>query len=292
MKLSTYTELIRHRLTKENQNYLLVICGQTGSGKSWRALRLKEMIDPKTGKNYKTHIVFTAEQFMDIADGGIGRGDIVVWDEMGIDEGANNKEWYSVQNKCVNYMLQTVRHQNYGIIFTLPTLADLDSGVLRLLHGYMQCLHIDPRLDAVKCAYKTFQHNPLYKKTYYKHRRAKLGGMTKKLYTWYISPPQNQTILNWYEEKHKKFKMDKVKEWKQKILEDKEKKAKDWSKVDSVEILSKPILDHPNFPYNVISENYGKKYVDKFKIQNILSVGLGKANRVKKYVTQYCKEQL
>jgi ABC-type dipeptide/oligopeptide/nickel transport system ATPase component len=38
-------ESVKRRINHQNKNWLAIICGETGSGKSYSALRLAEMIE-------------------------------------------------------------------------------------------------------------------------------------------------------------------------------------------------------------------------------------------------------
>ena len=58
---------IRKRLKKTNQNFLGVICGQTGSGKSYSALTICKEIDPSFDID---RVTFTPEQFMELLNSG------------------------------------------------------------------------------------------------------------------------------------------------------------------------------------------------------------------------------
>ena len=125
----------RDRMLKRNQNFIIAIVGPTGSGKTYAAITLADEL--MYGKlNAAVHIVFTIEEFLNLINSGVlKRGDIVVFEEAGVS--INSKNWASKANKNINFVLQTCRHMNFGIIFTLPLLKFLENASRSLLHTSM-----------------------------------------------------------------------------------------------------------------------------------------------------------
>ena len=52
-----------NRINRYNKNWLCIVCGATGSGKSYTALKIAETVDPNF--NIKK-VVFTAKDFMNL----------------------------------------------------------------------------------------------------------------------------------------------------------------------------------------------------------------------------------
>jgi len=55
------TRYVKRRLYEYNKNWLAIICGETGSGKSYSALKIAETVDPTFSPE---RIVFSSEQFV------------------------------------------------------------------------------------------------------------------------------------------------------------------------------------------------------------------------------------
>jgi len=120
------------RMTVRNQNWIAVVVGATGSGKTYGAL---ETSDDMMGRKLDpyTHIVFSIEEFMtNLNANKFKKGQIVVFEEAGVN--ISSKNWQSKANKNINFVLQTCRHRNFGIVFTLPMFAFLDSSTRALIH--------------------------------------------------------------------------------------------------------------------------------------------------------------
>ena len=127
---------VRRRIRDENQNFLSVFLGDTGSGKTWSALTLASGIDAM----YIRHpdIVYGKEEFFDaVAD--VRRYKAIVWDEAGV--GISSHEWATVMNKIVAFILQTFREEhNYAVIFTTPHMGFIDKKARELLHSVVEMM--------------------------------------------------------------------------------------------------------------------------------------------------------
>jgi len=130
----------RYRIVRRNKNLLIIICGSTGSGKSYCALTIARMISPKF--NVTKHVVFNVEDFMELLNSGtLKRGSVVVWDEAGV--GIPAREWWTISNRAINYVLQTFRHLNLCVIFTTPSFDYIDKQTRLLFHVYIETVRID-----------------------------------------------------------------------------------------------------------------------------------------------------
>ncbi len=164
------------RRIKNNKNFLLLCCGETGSGKSYGALRLGEVLAKEQGKKPSAvHLVFAAKDFMNkINSGEMKRGDILIFDEAGV--GLPSREWHNISNKMLNYVLQTFRFMGLIVIFTTPDISYIDSQARKLFHGYWQTTGIDHKKKL--CYFKCFivQNNSFVNKTYYKYLKVVYKG--------------------------------------------------------------------------------------------------------------------
>jgi hypothetical protein len=103
------------------------------------------MVDPTFNIN---RVVFRVEDFIKLLNtGNLVKGNAIIFDEAGVN--MNSREWYSVQNKCISYLLQTFRHRNLAVIFTTPNLSYIDKAVRGLFHCYIETQRIDRRENKV-----------------------------------------------------------------------------------------------------------------------------------------------
>lgn len=109
------------KMNRQNDNWMGAVVGETGSGKSWAAIRLAEIIDPEFSAD---QIAFSIREFMELVnDDSLGRGSVIVFEEASVE--ASAYEWYERSNQILANVLDTWRHQNRGAIFTLPSFGQL-----------------------------------------------------------------------------------------------------------------------------------------------------------------------
>jgi len=128
---------VRERLTVKNQNWLCVITGETGSGKSWTALKIGALLD----ENFNIDKV--AFEPVDIIPliGTSEHGDIIVMDEAGISFGA--RSFMSKHNRALGNIFQSFRYKQIGLIWTLPDASMIDVQARRLMHTFLETMPID-----------------------------------------------------------------------------------------------------------------------------------------------------
>jgi len=116
-----------------NQNYILIFTGGTGSGKSYNAMEMALDLDPYFNVD---RIVFKAEDFIKVTQQKLPKGSVIMWDEVGV--GLSAREWFSIQNRMISYVLETFRRDNLILIMTTPNISFIDKKVRALLHGYAE----------------------------------------------------------------------------------------------------------------------------------------------------------
>lgn len=193
-----------------NQNFVMLFVGQTGTGKSYAGMSLGEHLDPGFDID---RIVFTADEFINILnnDDSLVKGSVIMWDEAGV--GMPAREWYSISNKVISYVVQTFRVRGYILIMTTPSLKYIDSQIRSLFHGiaetmdpsmsggifgwakYMHLVH-DPREG------KTFMRYPVIYDEY--NREVKIKGPTPGSGN-ILFPKPSEELVSDYEVKKKDF---------------------------------------------------------------------------------------
>jgi len=127
---------LRYKI-KNNNNYISVFAGGTGSGKSWAALSLGDMVDPNFSID---NVVFTPLDFIRRVDHLINdgqKGAVIIFDEAGT-EGMSSRDWHSEGNKSINSLLQTFRSNNLILIITVPYASFIDSRARKLCDSIVQ----------------------------------------------------------------------------------------------------------------------------------------------------------
>ena len=183
------------RMHVKNENWMGIMCGEVGSGKSWAAVRMAEALDPNFSA---ANVAFNVEEFMELAaNDDFGRGSIIVLDEAGV--AAGNRKWYEVANEVLDYVTQTWRSLNRGAIMTAPDLDLIDSHVRRRFQHYIEMVSKDEDEMQSLAKIKFIQTNHEYGKEYRKfHRMIDDDGVLKKFRYIPFNPP-TQALRDEYE---------------------------------------------------------------------------------------------
>lgn len=224
---------VQKRLYKQNKNWLSIVVGETGSGKSWTGLKIAQEIDPDFNED---KVVFEPIEFMKrLNDDEWDQGDAVVFDEIGVN--MSQKEFMTVTNRLIENVLETFRRHNIAVIFTVPSQKNVDKDIRRLLHTYIQTQTINYAWDRVACKWLRMEYNPKVDKIYYKYPKVKTENskLPQKRKKVWIGKPDKE-IIKAYEDKRSKFQdeleeesLEKIKELmgKSEDSEDKEPTKKD-----------------------------------------------------------------
>lgn len=192
-------DMIKQRILT-NKNYMVLIQGETGVGKSYVALRLGEIID----KNFSVdNVVFTPQAFSDTLDR-VKAGSVIIFDEAGV--GMSSKEWATRSNKLVSNITQTFRTNRLVVIFTLPSGRYLDSSIRNVFHALIEPLGVEA--GTTKNAFKLLKIEQNYRqnKTYYPYYRFK-DKRTGRFYKYAIIRIGKPTdkLCKQYEEKRESY---------------------------------------------------------------------------------------
>ena len=197
-----FTQYIKNRI-RNNQNFLCVITGSTGSGKSYSALRLGEKIDENFNAD---NICFNARQFMDLVNGKtkeLHKGSVILFDELQVT--MSNLDFQTLQSKLINYVLQTFRHRNFILIVTTPHFNFLNATARKLFHSRLETQSIDYNRKIIKLKPLLLQVNQLTGDIYQKYLRIwnKEDGVMP-LTNLELGLP-SQELIDAYEEKKNRF---------------------------------------------------------------------------------------
>jgi len=255
---------VQKRLWKQNKNWLSIITGQTGSGKSWSALSLAEKIDPDFDTS---KVVLRPEKFMEkVAEREWGQGDVVVFDEAGA--GMSAKAHMTKKNRIIDQVLQTFRRQNIAVIFTVPSKSNVDKSVRRLLHTYIETKGIDYRNERNLLKWLEMDYNQKTDKIYYKYpKRRTSSGALKKIKTVKMGKPSKE-LIKAYESKRSRYQDRKNKEFLEELQEKmNDNDSKSHNEKTKTEKIKDYIKENPEASGKEISKMFdtSESYVYKVK---------------------------
>ncbi len=196
----TWVKYIHQRIDN-NKNFICLISGATGSGKTWVGLSMGELLDPEFGID---RVIFKGSELMDLINSGeLKSGSVILWDEAGID--LSSRSWQSMMNKMLNFLLQTFRHKNLVLIMTAPYGDFIDVASRKLFHAEFETVAINKRKKT--CAIKPLllQYNSSNKKWYRKYLQVIKKGIGQiKIKRWNVPKPSDE-LIEVYEKKKNEF---------------------------------------------------------------------------------------
>jgi hypothetical protein len=255
------------RLITHNQNWLCLVTGGTGSGKSYSAGQIANLMDPTflptiIEKGIKSRVAIgRSEDFMRIInDSDIRKGQVVLFDEAGV--GIPSREWWDECNRMIDYVMQTFRHMNLGVIFTTPDMGYVDSHARKVFHDYLEAMNIDYAKKQVVLKPLEMQNNPQAGKIYYHYPKYKGATLTRIR----IGMPPKE-FVDLYEPYKKEFSLTLNREASESIRRSREKDAR-------MKMTDEDIIKICN------SENIDMR--DKYKIMGRAKIGAERATRIQR----------
>ncbi len=118
---------IQRRL-KERRPINFVYTGETGSGKSYAAIRTASNVDEDFNED---HIVFDTTEFMKILNSRPPAGTVIMLDEAGV--AINSKDWHTQQLILFGKTAQSMRYRGIPIFYTVPRLPFVDATTRQLI---------------------------------------------------------------------------------------------------------------------------------------------------------------
>lgn len=251
-------QYVRDRIERRNKNFVMLFVGATGSGKSYSALRLAEMLDSSFDID---RCCFKAKDFMNTVNSLVERseqgeeikGKVVMWDEFGVEH--NAREFMTISNRVINYFFQTSRHLNLIVIMTVPLLSFIDSATRKLMHGVAEMQGINTRDKTASVKVKMLQTNVMTGKEYPKYLRYRKKNRTFVSKKLKFKLPSKE-LLKAYEIKKKEFTTGLNKDIMNKLLKDEAKDSKQ----------NKPLTQTQEKVAQLLSKHSAEETADKLGI--------------------------
>jgi len=152
-----HLDKVRYRVLKKDFDFVTIIDGREGSGKSVLAQQLASYLDPTFSLN---NIVFTSDDFIKkIKDPKTKKGACIILDEAF--NSINSRASMSAVNKSMGAVATEMRQKNLFIIIVLPSFFDLDKQFA--IHRASSLIHVYLKDDVNRGQYLIF---PRSKKLY------------------------------------------------------------------------------------------------------------------------------
>ena len=242
------------RLWRKNEHFMGVVVGREGSGKSYTGIKLGEVVDPTFNAE---RVVFDPssyiEKLQEWKENDETQGKVIVIDEAGVGMGV--RTWYDKDQIMLNQVLQIVRDENMGVIFTLPRLEELDSQTRGRLHAFIETMEKEDG-DWLKLKWLDFDptrdgRNKIYRE----YLEMEVNGEPQKIKRLNVSPVSQELWEN-YQQRKTEFQNEQY----DAAIEEMEDDVDDEK---SVKDIAMEIEDGDLSPYLSTNGNTGKPYISK-----------------------------
>lgn len=198
-----------------NDNFTLAIVGKTGSGKTYAAIELCDLMDRKPNGDYNftaDKIAFDVQSFLNIIKNA-KRYEFNLFDEAGI--AINSRAALTHQNRVMSEVNQSFRSKNLGTIYCFPgSLSFVDKQVRMLFKFEMRMRKIHFSDKKSEASFYELESMPGFAEPWtIRPSFTDKNGNYRVWNTIMLSKPRSELVKN-YEEKKKEFleKLDAVHE--------------------------------------------------------------------------------
>jgi nicotinamide riboside kinase len=269
------------RLNERNQHFMAVLVGPEGSGKSYTSLKIAELVDPTfTAERVMFNPADFLEQLQEWKAAGETKGKMVVVDEAGV--GIGTRSWYEKDQIKLNKVLQVIRDENMGIIFTVPSLKDLDSQARRRLRAYCEMVNLQEGKYADMKFLRWLPKRDDKNKTYRKYPVVRVNGDHRKIRRLRFAPPTPE-LSRAYNQRKATFQAQ--------LYDEAESEFRGDDDQISEQDIADKIIDNGIEQYKAVANGNGIEYIDSDLIQLDYETSGRKAKRVQKLLERYEKQQ-
>lgn len=190
-------ETVQKRLER-NQNWLCVVTGDTGTGKSWLSILMADKLSKMLGTKFSIDsVAFTPKELVNTIKT-IPPKSTIIMDEAGVNYGA--RDFMRKENKALGSIFQMFRFKQLALIYTLPDSSMLDINARRLMHVYIETLPIDYRRNLSQVKWFNVHINRWSGEIIHKYPRVvtKNGYSVVKVVKF---PKPSEALINAYEKK-------------------------------------------------------------------------------------------
>lgn len=166
---------IWERIHENDRNWMSIVCGDTGSGKSEYALRLCQLMDRDFNED---RIAFTVEEFLELVDADHPPGSFILFDEVGV--ALSHATHYDQDQIRLNHVLETWRAQNRGLVMTAPHMGLVQKASRGLLHAQIDMMDINRDYWLARGRYRSISTDTDSGDLYKQYPRLRHNGRRRK----------------------------------------------------------------------------------------------------------------
>ena len=200
--MTSLVNFILNRVNNQNRNFICIVVGPTGSGKSYACLSFADKLTNSTF-NIK-NVCFGTREFIDrVSSPQIKKGSVLIFEESGIS--MDNRNFYTSINKALSYVFEVFRTDNIVLFLNVPNITFVDKKIRELCHAVIEMKRVDYKKEISYGSMKLTKNSGLGGKTYHIHLRSTKAGRLK-ITNWRFPKP-NKRIIKQYEAKRLEYKI-------------------------------------------------------------------------------------
>ena len=141
---SYFLHFVYKKIFIDNEDFILVVVGRKGRGKSYASLSIGEVWSKGLGLDFNVddNVKHTVGSVLKVVKSNIlTAGSVLVIEEMGVS--ANSRNFMSNVNKSLSTLAQTIRLKHYFIIVNVPKYTMIDKNVRMLTNARLEILRKD-----------------------------------------------------------------------------------------------------------------------------------------------------
>jgi len=230
---------------RKNKNFVGLVVGQVGSGKSYGALRFCEDLDKNFGID---RICFSVREMVALLDSGkLKRGDCIIMDEIAGEGGADSRSFMSRENEIMSFLVTTFRTLGLIVWFVAPFSSQIDKRLRQI--GVSAILEFkgveDYEKKLSKCVWKWAFFSHMTGGTYLPKPRLINEEGKKIVIDAVFVPKPSQKLITEYEKKKTNYVLNNIHEWSEELQERSEASGVHLEEiVKSVLATPEPYLSH------------------------------------------------
>jgi len=282
-----FRQEIWNRLHIDNEHYQAGVFGREGKGKSGTALSVAAMVDPditidqtmfRPGKLLKRIHEWKRE--------GTTKGRVIVADEAGV--GMGNRTWYEEDQIRFAQVLQLIRSENMGILFTVPRGTEMDSQIRggRLHAQWLVNNKVDGEYVELEYEQVNVSRRVDNDQVWTPKPDMRIGQLQRRIETIRVGPPPDD-LWEGYVEKKNRFQTEEYKEAAGDMGEG------DEEEINEMKEIAMEVADDKMHKVVSMNQSRNEPYVNKDLVRLDYDVSHADANAVKSLLEkQFNKEEL
>jgi len=270
---------VHNQVWENKSNGTFIAIGKPGSGKSVSVIKMAYDLDPTFTLE---RVCYCLEDFLRLVDEGDSKGklypgNVIIFDEIVTDQGADSRSAMSKSNKIMNYITASFRARRLIVFYCLPSLLQLDKNVRDInVTGIFEVLHKDTKKRKNLCKFQWTRYDANTQKAFRVFPRlVNKEGKVFKIDSVWVGIPPNE-IIEEYDKKKMAYLQKNIERWHDMAKRQSNKQKAD--KISDKEILARIQLDKDKFLVG------GR--INAYKIKEEFGIGAIRANTLSGYLNK------